>query len=552
MEGKKKLIQRIMKKALVNASVSILKQEINPCILMFPVSKLPRSIGNAGYVVHTVKYSTSKIQNVTLRDSLQNIFTKFDATINEKPLPVMASNLATERDIIKSLTIFAQNTNLNVGTSVQFLQDSSNKLTSKDFSIFINRLFDEKDYITTAITDIDVNSFWKRLYHIYRVFVVNKSNRTLDAMILYDLNKFAKLFIKLNDLPTARAVFQLILKNSKDGEIPKDADTINLYLKLYCGGITKFWLKPTNRDNFHDFSSGTSKKETWQVSSYPAVSKTQFLAFLRKVLEDPEYSKLRNCEMESLLVHSLGYYKDLHFLNRFLEVIYGVSNNGTINKDITASKKLYPNYQLLSSIITSYSYNDQISTGITTLAGFMKKYPDINLEKLFWRRLAQWSCKSWDRKLDRSASVPKKCWQIMIQWHASKNKNIPFDQKMMLERLLFLQRRGDYISAMNDIKNTFKSVYLKAPRDVFILERLVLFKYQKFIIKKLVNKSQTKKAIDFINEWQIDYENGLFLQDYYQLMVQIKEKNDAASKSSKRVDDEDDDFNFPLFGTNIL
>lgn len=498
----------------------------------------------------TTSYSSIATQNATLGDSLQSILSSFseDATYAPTVNNKTTLNLLTSNDAIASLREIRQMTKMNVKKTVSLFKEPNNQFSFNDYSIFVNRLFDSHySSIEMAEDNLDV---WKRLYQIYRVFVVNDC-ATLNLIMLHDLNQFIKLFLDYDDLPSARGAFQLILKNSPDGEIPKHTETINMYFRLYCGGFSKFWNKQSSNSDYNDFVGTHPLKETKDFRCYPVVGLIQFKSFLRKLLEDPGYSSQRNTEMDSLIIHSLGFYKDIPFLNQYIELLYGIDQNGNFKKEVALSNKLYPDSQLMSSIVSSYSYNDDIITGIKITAGFLKEYPEILLEKPFWRRLVYWSCKTWDKYNDKKGTIPKKCWKIMVDWHQAAGRPIQFDQRMMLERLRFLKSSGDYLAAIQDVETCFKGVYKKSDKDKFSSERLMLYDYQRYIIKSLTFKYQNKKCVDFISQWKVDYQNGKFMEEYFQQMVEALNLKNAI-KTERSPNDEDDDYNFSLLGTNIL
>ncbi|CAH00227.1 Aep2p [Kluyveromyces lactis] len=486
---------------------------------------------------------------ITLEDSLQSILSDIQDGSNIVTPNKPNTNLLTSKQPIKALKHLQWKTNLRVKKTTRLLKYSNEKLTPEDYSVFVNQLM---DVYSKDIELLNKTEVWKSLYHIYRVFVVNAVDDG-NAMVLYDLNQFVRMFINLNDLPLARNVFQLILKNSKNGEIPKDVQTICMYLRLYCGALSELWTTQTSRNFYQDLIGSLSGSNASSIRipshiAYPTIGVPQFQLLLRKLVEDPEYSKLRNTEMDSLIIQALGHYKEVPFLKQYISIFYGIDENVTITETHPGIKKLTPDSQLLKSVISAYGHNNNITSGMTVIGSFMEKYPEMNLDKSFWRTTIYWSLREWNKYKDSKGSQPKKAWNLMLNWYATIGKAVPFDQKIMLYRLSFLKSRKDHNAAIRDVQQVFKRIFIKTEKNTFIVERLVLYAYQRFIIKNLVNQNENAKCVDFINEWRIDFENGRYLERYFKELTHPKNESDE----QKKLNDEDDDYNFPLFGTNIL
>ncbi|CDO93455.1 unnamed protein product [Kluyveromyces dobzhanskii CBS 2104] len=495
-------------------------------------------------------YSTAAATpSTTLNDSLQSILSEFQDVSKSTDQGYPRANLLTSKHPIESLKQLQWKTNLRVKKTTKLLKYSTEQLTPEDYSVFVNRLMDVYN------KDIDILNkpeVWKSLYHIYRVFVVNTVGNN-NAMVLHDMNHFVKIFISLKDLPSARKVFHLILKNSKNGEIPKDVETINMYLKLYCGALSKFWTSKSSQNFYQDLINSVSGSNSSSVRAashiaYPTIGVPQFQSLLRKLVEDPEYSHLRNTEMDSLIIQALGHYKEVSFLKQYVKIFYGIDENGAFTETLTGIKKISPNSDVLTSIISACAYNNDLVSGMSIIESFIKNYPKLNLDKSFWRTAVYWSLRKWDKYNDSKGSKPKKVWNLMLNWYSSTCKAVPFDQKTMFYRLSFLKSRKDHNAAIRDVQQVFKHIFIKTDRNTFIVERLALYAYQRFIVKSLVYQNENARCIDFINEWKIDGENGRYLEAYFQELTAL-DPEDAEQKNSN---DEDDDYNFPLFGTNIL
>ncbi|BAP73749.1 hypothetical protein KLMA_80044 [Kluyveromyces marxianus] len=496
---------------------------------------------------------SSPLKTTTLDDSLETFVSAFPVETVSEPNRYVNNNnnnnTLTSNGPISVLKYLQQQTNLNPREAATLLEFSTENFTAEDYSTFVNRLFDLYKKGDRRLKSLRT---WNSLYHIYRVFIVNNIGlQGLNAMMLHDMNEFIKILMDLGDLPSARGVFQLILKNSENGEIPNDTEIINTFLRLYCGALNNKWRDESTKTRafYQHLILSVSKSESNSVY-YPTIGVPQFQSLLRKLLEQPEYATLRNTEMDSLIIKALGHHKEVSFLKKYLTLLYGVGENGKTIAVDASSHRLTPDSKLLSSILIAFAHNKELGSGIRVVEELLSKNPDIALDAYFWRTLMKCSIRSWNKLKDKQGTLPTKAWNMMKSYYTSRGKPVPFDRKTMLLRFYFVKSTKNSAAAMDDVKQVFQTIFYKTEKNTFMVERVALYQYQKFILKDLVECSENSKCIDFINEWKIDHENGVYLENYFKELTEAKANEH--SDANKLNDGDDDDFNFPMLGTNIL
>lgn len=495
-------------------------------------------------------FSKNGINNTgasTLGDRLKTIKASFEPPINidtEEIPAINNNNILREylygKNFYQFLEAFYSQTNMDFSAARELLDRGL--LTNNDISVFINKLL-PNTYATKELATImpraDLMKLEKTLYHIYRVFLLPK-NQILSPMQLYDLNKFIKIFLYENDLSQARDVFRLILRNY-DNELPRDTQTVISFLQLYFGSMTRYWDLPHMNKNCNVWIDSTRHGDF--KMNYQLLSTEQLYDLINKLNKNKSWFAIRNCELESAIIYSLGYLGQIKFMGEYIEKYWGINLLGKMNSEFMVSPNIYPDSQLLTSIITSYAYCGKVDIAIKILGGFLNKYPNMDMEIMFWRRLIHWSHLTCDLKLDKRGKLQSECWEIMRQWHKRRGKTIPPDKRLLDDRLTILKKTRDYKEALKVFEESLGHLFIR--KNLTDLDKAIIFKYQKFILKTMCALGHNKKCIDFICQWSLDWNHQQELQTYFKeqrCKLENKRVKQLEVNIQQGFNDDDDDF----------
>lgn len=409
---------------------------------------------------------------------------------------------------------------------------ASGTLTKSEYSTFVNKLLLEKDLnskLSNLVPDTVHTEILMSLFEIYCTFVLGHSQGKLTSLQVYDLNLFVKKFIDEGQLGKAQKCLQLIIDRQNMDYIleTRDVSTIKHFLQLRCGALPKYWRmrrpdpKQTKRLGENRFTCNLS-------NSYRLLDEKALLKILNFFFEENPRRQKNTSALDSTIVYSLGYLGQIRLINKFIGNRWSTSKPEVING-------IRPQPELLIAVLSAHCLkNGDMSEGLKALDQLMHKFPSIDLDKIFWRRLLQLSFQARDVKEDRKGKISHACWNIMKQWHARKGRNIPFDQGILSMMYDLFKTTKNGKGAMDVVSNCFQSFYLRHPQDMTSNELRLLEKYQKLSIKIMASKGNYHKPLQFIKEWSINDTNKHALNEFFRVHRQKYEIRQNKNKLKKQ------------------
>lgn len=387
------------------------------------------------------------------------------------------------------------------------------ELSTSEFSTFINRLLQEKDLdlkLSNIIPDTVHTEIIFNLYQIYCTYVIKDSQNGLTPLQVHDINRFIKRFIDEAQLKKAQECLQFLIDKQGLHNILQsgDVETITQFLQLRCGALQKFWRVDSNSTKV----LGEDSKHFKSPKSYNLLKEQPFLEIVNFLLKDKSWRLRSSPIIDSAIVYSLSNLGQTKLIDQYIQLKWGISEDG----HVAVKNEAVPGHEVLINIVSAYCLkNGDTGKGLRILDQFMKKYPQTELEKLFWRRLLQLSFHNWDKQKDKKALVCHGCWNIMKQWHEQKGVSITYDSGTLrlLYQLFKFTRNGR--GAAEVVRTCFSSVYAKQPYQISKDEMDLLLMFQKLALKTMALKGRYNEPLQLIKEWNVDKINQHYLLDYF-------------------------------------
>lgn len=386
-----------------------------------------------------------------------------------------------------------------------------NEISKPEFSMFVNRLLKERNLeakLSNIVPDTVHTEILFRLFEIYCEFALETPAGRLTVSELHDINLFIKTFIKEAQLGKAQQCLQFILdRQGLESTLRSgDVSTIVHFLQLRCGAVAKFW------DAAQGGMLGQSSSTFKQPKSFKSWNNQAFSKVISVILKDKSWLSRNSTELNSAIIYSLANMGQEKLIEQFIELKWGVTQSGSVK----LHNAVAPEAETLIAIISSFCLKaGDMSKGLAYLDQLLKQYPEIRLEKLFWRRLLQLSFQSWDKRKDKKGQVCHASWNIMKQWHDEKAVNMPYDHGTLALLHQLFQTTNNGREAVEVISRCFGSLYAKQDYQISASEMGLLQKYQKLALKTMALKGNYHKPLQFIKEWHIDATNQQQLIQYF-------------------------------------
>ncbi|CCH59172.1 hypothetical protein TBLA_0B03310 [Henningerozyma blattae CBS 6284] len=430
-----------------------------------------------------------------------------------------------------------------------------NKLVNKhlndmNLSIVINLLVKYNHFQPKDSDRLSFKSHSELIFKVYQIYIeriehpiLNSNNNShiqsiaehsstpLNPIQLYDLNKVITWFIKAGQLKKATTALMYILKryNAEIFQIP-DSKTIINFLKLYCGGLPTNWrIEPINHrfiknQGKRSFKLGNNSSYYRLPSSYKAVYEKvpiQIVEHIKKNTNDMKLSGklfhfIRTGEFDSTLIYSLT------SLGRFdLAEQYFKDNwlsDSCDDVELTSD--------IVIAIFSSYVYNNSnnIEKANKLIQEIIKRYPDLHLNISTWCRIIRWNIQMWDTTTDFNGEIPYDSFYTMLTYYSNycsrnstfKSCHIPYNKMLLGDLYHLFNTKISLNKCLFIMDNCFKKSLFKTPSKVTTKDYQILLKYQKMILKYLINdrKLTSNKPLDFIEKYSLDTNNKEQLLEY--------------------------------------
>ncbi|CUS21417.1 LAQU0S03e02124g1_1 [Lachancea quebecensis] len=471
-----------------------------------------------------------------------NIHKPYEGQVSPGPCPAFNKlrSYLHSRDYISFLVELTLQSKMDENFGAKMFQKSD--VTTTEFSAFIEGLLSERNLLHKLSIALPNVSGTEMVFSLYQLYLKTVTPGPLDPLQLHDLNKFIGFFIRFAQLRKAQTVLDCILK-SNNNQLPCDSATATHYLQLRCGALPRNW-KVLDGNLGRSTRLGACKNRHQLAShSYKALDNTSVLKFMN-LLSDPTsvWFHRKSAALESAVVYSLGFMGQLKLLEDHVWKNWGISlkeQNQLSNIPHTS-----PSSEILVAILTSYASNKNISSALHIIDGFMAKYPNLDLDQLFWRRLFQWSTRVWSEKTDSRGELSRGCWKVMREWHAARNRPLPADTTLLNERFVILSRTNNYREAIEVVKHYYPLLFEKP--ELSRAEVALFQKFAKLILKNMAHLGYYHKPLKFIKEWSPNRSLEDKLRTYFDkhrkaYSARKQRKTEAAQKAQKRFDEEEED-----------
>ncbi|QLQ81797.1 hypothetical protein HG537_0G00510 [Torulaspora globosa] len=409
-----------------------------------------------------------------------------------------------------------------------------NEISRSEFSMLVNRLLKERNLeskLSNIVPDTVHTEILFRLFEIYCEFALENPAGKLTVSELYDVNLFIRTFIKEAQLGKAQRCLQFILdRQGLEYTLHSgDVSTIVHFLQLRCGAVAKFW------DAAQGGMLGQNSNSFKQPKTFKSWNNQAFSKVISVILKDKSWLNRNSTELNSAIIYSLANMGQTKLIEQFIELKWGVTQSGSVK----LHNAVAPEAGTLIAIVSSFCLKaSDMSKGLAYLDQLLKQYPEIKLEKLFWRRLLQLSFQSWEKRKDKKGQVCHASWNIMKQWHDEKGVNMSYDHGTLELLHQLFQTTNSGREAVEVISRCFGSLYAKQDYQISASEMGLLQKYQKLALKTMALKGNYHKPLQFIKEWHIDGTNQQHLIQYFTRQRQryiLRQKRISAKRDELQI-----------------
>ncbi|KAL3234460.1 ATPase expression protein 2, mitochondrial [Nakaseomyces bracarensis] len=351
--------------------------------------------------------------------------------------------------------------------------------------------------------------------NIYMNMCRNLEDNLFSVVQLRDVNGLIRLLLKEKQLKQSQELLNCVIdsfsKKSVDILGPYgDVETIVHYLQLRAGSLHDFWsIKTTWKKTMRLYEINTTKKSP--RFTYNLLEREQCMSIVNFLLHSNEMDTKSmpsyfDVQVISNIISSLGHLGETELIKKIILHIWGSDSNVPV-----VQWGIYPTSDVMISIISSISkQTGTIQQGLEILDKFLKLYPDMNLNHIFWSDLQRWNIVLGKDKRS-TIDISKNCWQLMKKWTQNKTSSsiVPYNHELlkMVYPLLNAQigTLKDLAWCFEIFEDCFIALYSKHKLNKH--EKSLLRRYQILCVKKMAMNGYYKKCTLFIKEWSFNYDN---------------------------------------------
>lgn len=421
-------------------------------------------------------------------------------------------SLETNSDSLKESNTASDNIKYQTKDGSQLLsllldRKGSGEMTPQNpmFSIILNRCLSISNSDNKLRTKTAIESFYEAFNKI------KASNKVLNEMVIFDLNRICQYFIHCRQLSKGQDVLSYLI-NCKISH--SNIFFLQNYLKLRCGSDLSLWRHGKYRTL--DYTTAFTLSHNHNNSRYIGGS----------------------------IIQAFGFMRNVPGLEQYLNVMWGITmedtpitENHTITSQLKPTDLLYPTSGILISVMCSYYYIDNdIFKSFKALDLFLQKYPNIQLDYQFWYKLLDY-CILLAPKGEKDDSTIVQIWNAIKLWH--KEGPIPYNP-VILGQVYRKLKDNNNLYHIQDIYLNCIGPYTLRHSTLSNVQLKTASLYQKHIIRKLIDKKKFNQAMDFISQWSISLQNKESLLQFYNYRTNIRRKKTS-------YDDSMDDMFFGIF-----
>lgn len=352
-----------------------------------------------------------------------------------------------------------------------------------------------------------------QIYVEYQKILQNPDTK-LNSLKLHDTNVVLSMFLKLHRLKRAHNVLSDLINMDRSlvfGD-SRDVNTVRNYLNVRCGAYVDMW---------------------YSERSYIVIDNSYVFNII-------EYS-LKNglSYWDNEICYALGKSNQIDLLNQFTMKKWNISINESMSE--VQPGMMPPSSDIIVTLmrIIRYIYKDGTEEANKFLNNIIKQYPNMNLSINFWRNLLLEGSSplrgNKHYKIGNENGLNN--WRTMKDWYTMRNKRIPFDSSITRELYRVVERTKKLKDGV-DIYTTCFTEFYNQRNKITKAEWSIINKYQRFILRRLINKKNAKRTEDFITQWSIDSENEKLLRSFVNYLTLLKNKKEVTKNYDEMIEDD--------------
>ncbi|CCH45273.1 hypothetical protein BN7_4855 [Wickerhamomyces ciferrii] len=413
-------------------------------------------------------------------------------------------------------------------------------LQREEITVLITSLVDGQEekiyqYNDSKIT-LDLNNKYENMEGLYASsYTISKFYLGLLAtnFELSITEIFSLLKLESNNYRYDRAaeLIQYLDRKSKSKNSIKTSKYWNYKLKVLGNANPGFWTVLNKDRNKVRLSKRALKQDFEKMLSFGVL--------MNQLSQEIGYI-VPNLETHGLIIASAGRDNQLELVENQILNLWGIGIDNIDSKNLVDSNSLiYPDYNLLKSIIAAFAVNNEFEIAIKYITNFQSVYNIDLSKKLFWKELFNWAEATLSKDDESYKTTMESIWKLM-------ETNSPnFNVVMVQKRSQFLEEQGrlnDLIELILHSKKEISKFYepLKLEKGKILLKEI----YQKICVMTLAEtKEESIDLIKLSKTISLDKSSRDQLSEIYKLELSKALENRRRFEQLQEEYDEEDDEN---------